>query len=68
MKATLEFNLPTDQSKFNMACDSDQYWGILWDIDNKLRNLLKHDTPTPEEEKLADEIRGMITVDWERVD
>lgn len=42
MKATLEFNLPEDQSDFQIAATSMKWAISLWDLDNWLRNLIKH--------------------------
>ncbi|NDC55255.1 MAG: hypothetical protein EBZ69_00205 [Alphaproteobacteria bacterium] len=59
-KATLEFDLPDDQGDFNAALRGRDALLILWEIDARLRSLLKHGEPTEAEEKLAEEIRNMI--------
>jgi hypothetical protein len=59
-KATLEFNLPDEQSDFNAAIHGRDALSILWDIDQRCRSLLKHGEPTEEQAKLAEEIREMI--------
>jgi glutamate-1-semialdehyde aminotransferase len=59
-KAILEFNLPEDESDFNAAIVGRNAISILWDIDQRLRSLLKHGEPTEQEARLAQEIRDMI--------
>jgi hypothetical protein len=64
MKATLEFNLPEDQTDFNQACDGAMLSILLWEIDQRLRGIVKHGSGTVD----AQEIRDMIDVDWSRVE
>ena len=59
-KAKLEFDLPDEQSEFDAAIHGREALGVLWDIDQRCRSLLKHGNPTEEEAKLAEEIREMI--------
>jgi len=59
-KATLQFNLPDEQSDFDAAIHGRAALSALWDIDQRLRSLLKHGEPTEQEAKLAEEIREMI--------
>ena len=60
MKATLEFDLPDDQGEYDAARLGSKALLALWEIDQRCRSLLKHGEPTPEEARLAAEIRGMI--------
>ena len=58
MKATLEFNLPEDTQEHLRAVQSNHAWSALYDIDNMLRNLLKHGDDRYETvEELATAIR-----------
>lgn len=58
--AILRFTLPEEESEFK-TCQQGQAAKIaLWDIDQRLRSLLKHGEPTPEQRQLAEEIRNMI--------
>lgn len=59
-KVTIEFNLPDEQPDFDAATHGREALSILWDIDQRLRSLLKHGEPTDEQAKLAEEIREMI--------
>ena len=60
MKATLEFDLPDEQGEFDAARLGSKALATLWEIDQRCRSLLKHGSPTDEEARLAEEIRGMI--------
>ena len=58
--AILKFTLPEEDVEFRAATQGRDAKVALWDIDQKLRSLLKHTEPTEEEARLAEEIRGMI--------
>ena len=58
--AILRFTLPEEESEFNAASQGRAAKVALWDIDQRLRSLLKHGEPTEEEQRLAEEIRAMI--------
>lgn len=58
--ATLRFSLPDDEHEFRTAQQGQAAKSALWDIDQRLRSLLKHGEPTEAEARLAEEIRGMI--------
>lgn len=58
--ATLKFDLPDEQGDFDAAILGREALSVLWDIDQRLRGLLKHGNPTEQEAKLAEEIREMI--------
>jgi hypothetical protein len=44
MKATLEFNLPEDRAEHLRAVHAGAAWCALYEVDNRLRNLLKYGT------------------------
>lgn len=58
--ATLRFTLPDEQHEFDAARCGAEAKRVLWDIDQRLRSLLKHGDPSDETAELAEEIRGMI--------
>jgi hypothetical protein len=58
--ATLRYRLPDEQGEFDAARLGSKALTTLWDIDQRCRSLLKHGSPTDEEARLAEEIRGMI--------
>jgi hypothetical protein len=60
MRATLTFNLPDEQHEFDQARLGAAACRTLWDIDQRLRSLLKHGDPSEETARLAEELRQMI--------
>jgi hypothetical protein len=42
MKAKLTFNLPEEQDDFNHAIKGVDYYLVLTELDNKLRNIVKY--------------------------
>ena len=59
-RATLSFKLPEEEAEFNAARQGREAKRVLWDIDQRLRSLLKHGEPGEETAKLAEELRDMI--------
>ena len=57
---TLRFTLPDEQAEFDAARIGRAACAALWDIDQRLRALLKHGSPSDETARLAEEIRTMI--------
>ena len=43
MKATIEFNLPDDQTEFDIATNANKYYSALFNFQQYLRNKLKHE-------------------------
>jgi hypothetical protein len=67
MKATLEFNLPEDNSEHLRAVNAGAAWSALYDIDTRLRSILKYglDKDSSYEKELADirsEINDALTL------
>jgi glutamate-1-semialdehyde aminotransferase len=61
--AILKFTLPEEESEFRTAQQGREAKSVLWDIDQRLRSLLKHGDPTDAEARLAEEVREMIPFD-----
>ena len=57
---TLRYRLPDEQHEFDQARLGSAACGCLWDIDQRLRSLLKHGDPSESEARLAEELRQMI--------
>lgn len=57
---TLRYTLPDEQAEFDAARQGAEAKRVLWEIDQRCRSLCKHGEPTPEERRLAEEIRGII--------
>ena len=57
---TIRYRLPDEQSEYDAARLGSAACGCLWDIDQRLRSLLKHGNPSDETAALAEELRQMI--------
>jgi plasmid stability protein len=69
MKATLEYNLPEDTQEHLRAVQANHAWSALYDIDNMLRNLLKHgDDRYKNVEELATAIRIEVRYALDKID
>ena len=44
MKAILEFELPDDQSEYELAVDAPKMYNTLWDIKQLIRSKLKYNS------------------------
>lgn len=58
--ATFRYKLPDEQAEFDAARLGSEAMSVLWQIDQRLRSLLKHGEPSGETGQLAEEIRKMI--------
>ena len=59
-RAILIYRLPDEESEHRAALQGAAAKVALWEIDQRLRSLLKHGSPGEETARLAEEIRGMI--------
>jgi hypothetical protein len=57
---TIRYTLPDEQHEFDQARLGSAACGCLFDIDQRLRSLLKHGDPSEETARLAEELRQMI--------
>ena len=57
---TIRYRLPDEQAEFDAARLGNKMASTLWDIDQRLRALLKHGEPSSETGQLSEEIRRMI--------
>jgi len=57
---TLRFTLPDEQGEYDAARLGSEALSTLWAIDQHCRERLKYGEPTPEERRLAEQIREMI--------
>lgn len=58
--ATLRYRLPDEQAAYDAARLGGEAMQILWQIDQRLRSLVKYGDPSEETRRLAEEIRAMI--------
>ena len=60
MKAILEFNLPEDKKEFKDAQNGFTWKMLLYVVDNKLRNWIKHGHSFTSVDECLEEIRTLI--------
>ncbi len=60
MIATLRFTLPDEQAEYDAARLGSEAMQVLWQIDQRLRSLMKYGAPCGETRILCDELRAMI--------
>lgn len=58
--ATLRYRLPDEEAEHRAALQGREAKRVLWEIDQRLRSLLKHGDPSDETARLAEEIRSLI--------
>lgn len=58
--ATLTYTLPDEQAAYDAARLGGEAMQVLWQIDQRLRGLVKYGDPCEETRRLAEEIRGLI--------
>ena len=57
---TVTYTLPDEQSDYDAARLGREALTVLFLIDQHCRSIVKHGEPSPEERRLAEEIRAMI--------
>ncbi len=61
MIATLRYKLPEEGPEFRLACDGVKWMSAMYDLDQHLRSLLKHDdTITGEVYDALDKVRERL--------
>jgi len=60
MKTILEFNLPEETEELDSALNGPKYKSILIELDNHLRDTLKHQELTEYEYDIYDKVRSKI--------
>lgn len=60
MKAILEYDLPTESVEHNLALNGPKYYAVIESTLNLIRQKLKYDEITPDQEKVLEEIRDFI--------
>jgi hypothetical protein len=60
MKATLEFDLPEEQSEFDLCCDATKLSIVISELNNELRNHLKYEAHPEWDTKTVDEIQQIL--------
>ncbi len=60
MEGILKFNLPDDNTEFNLAVNAFKYWNVIYEFDQQLRNKLKYDNISDEEYEIYDKMRESL--------
>ena len=60
MRAILVYRLPEEQDAYDAAMQGRAAQALIWDIDQRLRSVLKHGDPSEETAALCEELRQMI--------
>ena len=58
--AKLEFNLPEEQSEFNLANMASKLYCCLWEVNQELRSFLKYGHKFKSADDLAEYLRDKI--------
>jgi hypothetical protein len=66
MKATLEYNLPEEQDLYVGACQGVNIKNVVCDIDNTMRNWLKHGHSFKSADEALEKVRQMLYDDLNR--
>lgn len=66
MKATLEYNLPEEQDLYIGACQGVNIKNVVCDIDNTMRNWLKHGHSFKSADEALEKVRQMLYDDLNR--
>ena len=68
MRAMIEYKLPDDNANYQASVMAMDMYDALWQIDQTLRNKLKHTELSDDAVRMAEEVRDMIAkLDLERV-
>lgn len=59
MKATIEFDLDTELEDFRLACDASHLRNVIVELDNELRNKIKHENKL-EYEPIRDLLHNLL--------
>ncbi len=62
MKAKLTFELPEDKDDLTLALKGSSLWCVLWDFDQKMREMVKYTGDRPSPEEVRDILREIM--DW----
>lgn len=62
MKATLKYDLPDEQQEFQDAINGIKWKSAMWDLDQRLRGLIKHapDSMDEMEHQAYQRVRSML--------
>jgi hypothetical protein len=60
MTFTMVFNLPDEQSELDWALQGGKATSVLWDLDQRMRSILKYEEHSEETDKVVQELRDLL--------
>lgn len=60
MKSVLIFNLPEDEIDHKFALEGRDWYLVVWDLDQRLRELLKYGNDFKSADEALEDIRGTL--------
>jgi hypothetical protein len=60
-KVTKEYKLPEERAEYEMDCNAQKYYGVLWDFDQYLRNEIKYNNAPKEYEIIREELWRLLS-------
>ena len=60
MRAMIEYKLPDDNAHYQASVMAMDIYDVLWQIDQTLRNKLKHTELSDDAVRMAEEVRDII--------
>jgi hypothetical protein len=59
-KVTKEFKLPEEQTEFEISNNASGYLSVIWDLDQMLRNKIKHEDAGEDYQTIRDYLWELI--------
>lgn len=56
----LKYQIPEEQDEFELAINGNKWYGCMWDLDQELRNWLKHGHDFKSVDEALEKIRSDI--------
>jgi hypothetical protein len=60
MTFTMVFNLPDEEAEMNWALTGGKAISVLWDLDQRMRSILKYEEHSEETDKVVQELRDLL--------
>jgi hypothetical protein len=61
----LKFNLPEEQSEFDITSNAGKYYSVLWELDQYLRNFVKY--PSEGEDPILTDTMARVREDLHKL-
>lgn len=60
-EVTFKYYLPMHQTEMLIHVNAGKMYSLLWEIDQRMRSVLKYESGSEDRDKLAEQIRDMIS-------